>query len=116
MTDSQATAHKAVLLDSQSFEKTLNNPEKLPVFVDFYADWCGPCKAAAPIIEKLAGEYQGKVIIAKLDTDESHDLAIKNRVMSIPTVIVYKDGQEVDRQIGFPGESGYRRMLAKVAE
>lgn len=115
MTDAPAQDHKAVMLTTATFDSTINNQEKLPVLVDFYADWCGPCKLAAPIIEKLAGEYQGKVIVAKVDTDANIDVARKYGVMSIPTVMVFKDGQVVDKQIGFPGEPKYRQMLDKAA-
>lgn len=103
------------ILNSDNFDATINNADKKPVFVDFYADWCGPCKLAAPIVEKLSGEYTDRVIIGQLDTDENGDLAGQYGVMSIPTVLIFKDGKEVDRKIGFPGEAGYRQMLEKVA-
>jgi thioredoxin 1 len=113
MTDTQKTG--AEHLNGESFNKTINNPEGLPVFVDFYAEWCGPCKMAAPIIDKLSVEYAGKVIITKLDVDAENALAGQYGVMSIPTVLMFKDGKEVDRKIGFGGEAGYRQMLDKVA-
>lgn len=103
------------VLTTDNFDATINNADKKPVFVDFYADWCGPCKLAAPIIEKLSDEYADRVIIAQLDTDDHGEVAGKFGVMSIPTVLVFKDGQEVDRKIGFPGEPVYRQMLEKVA-
>lgn len=74
---------------------------------------CGPCKMAAPIIEELAEEYEGKVIIGKLDVDENQQIAAKFGVMSIPTVIVFKDGEEVDRLIGFRGREGYESLIEK---
>lgn len=117
MTDTATKAvTTAVQLTADAFESTINNPEGLPVFVDFYADWCGPCKLAAPVVEKLAGEYAGKVIIAKLDTDAHTDVARQFGIMSIPTVLVFKGGEEVDRKIGFPGEAGYRQMLDRVVQ
>ncbi len=107
----------ATHLTDANFEDTIKKAD-MPVFVDFFAEWCGPCKLAAPIVEKLAGEYDGKVLIAKLDVDDSHDTAAKFGVMSIPTVIMFKtvDGeiQEVSRKVGFPGEAGYRQMLTKA--
>lgn len=101
----------ALHLDSASFETTLNEAGDKPVLVDFYADWCGPCKMAAPIIEEMAGEYEGKAVIAKVDVDANHDLAGRFGVMSIPTVIVFKNGKEVKRQTGFAGKQGFVTLL-----
>ncbi|PIR58664.1 MAG: thioredoxin [Candidatus Pacebacteria bacterium CG10_big_fil_rev_8_21_14_0_10_56_10] len=101
----------AAHLSSDTFQQTLDQAGDKPVFVDFYADWCGPCQVAAPIVDKLAGEYADKVMITKLNVDENNELAAKHGVMSIPTVIMFKNGQEVDRKTGFPGEDGYRQML-----
>ncbi|MCJ7827869.1 thioredoxin [Patescibacteria group bacterium] len=84
-----------------------------PVMVDFFAEWCGPCKMAAPVIEELAKEYQGKVKVVKLNVDEGRETSAKYGVMSIPTVIVFKDGQEADRLVGFPGKEGYEELIKK---
>jgi len=102
-----------VYLTDDSFDTTLEEAQKAgkPVFVDFFADWCGPCKMAAPIVDKLAEEYEGKVIIAKLNVDENRASAQKYSVMSIPTVIVFKDGEKLDSKVGFIGEDGYRDMI-----
>jgi thioredoxin 1 len=109
----------ATHLTDANFEKTVKEAG-MPVFVDFFAEWCGPCKLAAPIVEKLAPEMAGKVLVTKVDVDENHDTAVKYGVMSIPTVVILqadKNGEikELDRKIGFPGEEGYRQMLAKVS-
>jgi len=74
-----------------------------PVVVDFYADWCGPCRMMTPVIEQLAGEYAGKVKIGKLDVDANQDLAIRYGVMGIPTLGLFRDGKMVDRLVGYPG-------------
>ena len=87
---------------------------KLPVLVDFFADWCGPCKLAAPILEELSKDYAGKVEIAKLDVDESNKTAGSFGVMSIPTIIMFKDGKEVERKVGFGGRVPYEEMIKKA--
>jgi len=79
--------------------------------VDFWADWCGPCKMLAPTIEELGKAYDGKAIIAKVDVDAQPDLAKRFAVMSIPTVIFFKNGQEIERKVGLlPGEV-YAKVL-----
>lgn len=98
--------------DADFTEKVIKS--NIPVLVDFYADWCGPCRLAAPIIEELSGQYEGKVAVGKLDVDANQETAAKYNVMSIPTVIMFKDGKEVDRQIGFGGKGTYEQMLKKV--
>ena len=106
-------------LTDDNFHQTLKTEDR-PVFVDFYADWCGPCVAAAPIIEKLAGEYKDKMLITKLNVDENPKAAQEHGVMSIPTVLIFrqKDGepQVVGKQIGFPGEAGYRNLIDDALE
>lgn len=86
-------------LNSENFEsEVLNANEK--VLVDFYADWCGPCKMMAPVIEELAEELQEKAKVGKINVDESTDIATQYDVMSIPTIIIFKNGKEVKRFIG----------------
>jgi thioredoxin 1 len=74
-----------------------------PVVVDFYADWCGPCRMMTPIIEQLAADYAGKVTVGKLDVDVNQDIAIRYGVMGIPTLGLFRGGKMVDRLVGFPG-------------
>ena len=81
---------------SANFEEEVLNSE-IPVLVDFYADWCGPCKMMAPIVESLAESFDGKVKVGKLNIDEEMDIAQKYRVMSIPTFIVFKGGQALEK-------------------
>jgi thioredoxin 1 len=106
-------------LTDVNFAQTIKEAGK-PVLVDFYADWCGPCQMAAPIINKLAEEYKDQILISKLDVDASRKTAAEYGVMSIPTVIIFKaDGDEIKqiaKQIGFPGEAGYRSMIEAVIQ
>ena len=81
------------------------------VLVDFWAGWCTPCKMVAPVIEELAAEYDGRVTVAKVDVDSEGDIAIKNNIQSIPTVILYNNGVEVRRFIGVQQKAVYKAEL-----
>ncbi len=83
----------------------------LPVLVDFYADWCGPCKMMSPNIERLAKEYEGKIKAGKVNVDESGNLAVTYGVMSIPTIILFKDGKEAARNIGYVDYSELEQIV-----
>lgn len=89
-----------VTLTSENFtEEVLNS--KLPVLVDFWATWCGPCRMLAPTIEELAEEYDGKVKVAKLNVDDAEDLAVSYGVSSIPTVMLFKNGEKAAQSVGY---------------
>ena len=79
--------------------------------VDFWATWCGPCKMLAPVIEDIGKKYDGKAVVAKVDVDENQSLAAKYGVMSIPTVIFFKDGKEIGRKVGVQPSSVYTQTL-----
>ena len=88
-----------VMVDSKNFEDVVINSTK-PVLVDFYADWCGPCQMLAPVIDEIAEELEGEAIVCKLNVDEARDLAMEFRVATIPTLMVFKNGEAVETVIG----------------
>lgn len=87
---------------------------QIPVVVDFYADWCGPCKMMSPLMEKLSGEYEGKVKFCKVNVDDEEELAIQNEVQSIPLFVLYKDGQVIDKAVGARAEDEMRELISKA--
>lgn len=103
----------AIILSDKDFEEKVLKAEK-PVLVDFFAEWCGPCQQAGPVLETLAEEYKDKLIIGKLDVDLNRDSAGKYGVMSIPTMIMFKDGKEMERVSGFGGKEGVIKLIEKV--
>ena len=101
---------KPVVLSDTSFETHVESNKGL-VLVDFWATWCGPCKMIAPIVEQIASENDGKITVGKLDVDENGQTALKYGVMSIPTLILFKDGQPVERLVGYMPKE---RLMSKI--
>lgn len=89
----------AEVFTSANFQEKVLNSDK-PVLVDFWAEWCGPCRMIGPIVEEMAKEYDGKAVIGKLNVDENGDIAMNYGVRSIPTLLVFKGGQVVDKIVG----------------
>lgn len=96
---------------SEFDEKVIKSP--LPVLVDFYADWCGPCKMAEPVLDELSNTYKDKITFVKVNVDEAGEVAGKYGVMSIPTTVLFNKGVEVGRQVGFAGKEGFESLLNK---
>src|SRR3989442_8101015 len=110
----QATSNKKVILVSESdFDSTVLQSE-IPVFVDFYADWCGPCNMIAPTIEALSEEYAGKVKFVKINVDNNQQLAMKYDIMSIPTSMLFENGSVKDSLIGAYPASAYRQRIDRA--
>ena len=89
----------AISVNDSNFEETVLQAG-LPVLVDFWAEWCGPCKMMLPIIEEVSAEYEGKIIVAKVDVDSSPDTAARFGIRNIPTILFFKNGEVVDKQVG----------------
>ncbi len=102
----------ALEITDGNFEQLL--AEGKPVVVDFWAPWCGPCKMVGPIIEELAKEYEGQVIIGKCDIDENPDLPGQFGIRNIPTVLFFKGGEVVDKQVGAVGKPAFADKVKKL--
>ncbi len=107
-------ADSTVKLTEENFDR-LSRSER-PMFVDFWATWCGPCRIMEPVVEKLAAKYSDRVLFGKVNVDEEMNISSRYQVFSIPTFMVFKDGQPMDAVIGAVGEASLERLLKSVVD
>ncbi len=100
----------ALEITDSNFEETVLKSDK-PVLVDFWAAWCGPCRMVGPIIDEISDEYEGKAVVGKVDIDSNQQYAAQFGVRNIPTVLVFKNGELVDRKVGVSSKNDYAQAL-----
>jgi len=103
---------RPVKVSQEDFERTVIHAG-IPVLVDFYADWCAPCKMVAPLLDEIAHQQIGKMLVVKVDTDHAPDVAMQYEIRSIPTLIIFQNGEEIERSLGFEPER-VRGLVAKA--
>lgn len=102
----------ALAINKDNFEQVLASGQ--PVMIDFWAEWCGPCRMMSPIVDELSAEYEGKAVIAKCDVEENDDITMKYGVRNIPTIIFLKNGELVDKQVGACTKEALKQKLEKL--
>ena len=104
-----------VTIDDSNFEQVVVN-SKIPVLLDFWAAWCAPCRMVAPVVDELAQEYDGRINFGKVDVDQNPKIASKYGIMSIPTLILFKDGKPITNMVGFKPKAQLKQSLDSILE
>jgi len=104
-----------LILDAKTFDQEIARKESGPILVDFWAEWCGPCRLMAPILDKVAVRFKGRARVGKVDVDENQALAAKFGIMSIPTIFLFKDGQIVEQVVGTTSEDNLAKLIDRHA-
>jgi len=111
-TDKTSEKHDTLTFTDASFDKDVLNSE-VPVLVDFWAEWCGPCRMMGPTVDQVASEYAGKVKVGKLDVDANQQTSMRYGIRGIPTVLLFKGGKVVEQKVGAIGKPEFQKMLDK---
>ena len=102
----------ALAINKENFEQLLASGQ--PVVIDFWAEWCGPCRTMSPIVDELAAEYEGRVVIGKCDGEETDEITMKYGVRNIPTIVFLKGGEQVDKQVGACSKDALKAKIEKL--
>ncbi len=108
-------SQEVLILDGKTFDPEISRKGSGPILIDFWAEWCGPCRLMAPVLDRIAERYKGKARVGKVDVDSNQALAARYAVLSIPTLCLFKDGQVVEQVVGATSEENLARLIDRHA-